>query len=227
MARHSIDIKELKRDAFREKAFELIDYVYRHGTWAVGIAAALVIGVGLVFAYFAYLGYAASKQAEGFYAVERIMNDPKLGDEERDKKTKEALGVFLSDNPDSGLSPSAWMYLAQISWRLKDMEGAKRAFRKAREHDRSHPSTRQLALIGEAKLHEAEGDFEASEKIFKALPGENFADLKAFNLGRLALIGDRREDAKREFEKVLQQEPRSPLARWADDALDAFPAPAK
>lgn len=227
MARDHIDIKELRRDAFREKVFLIAGWVYHRRYWAAAATASIVVAVGLIFAYFGYQNYQAEAQAESFYAVERILNDTAIEQKKKDARAKPALEKFLRESPEAGLSPFAWMYLAQIAWREGDLPGAKEAYQQAKTHSRSHIFTRQLAVIGEAKLREAEGDLAGSAEIFKALPDEPFGDLKAYNLGRLAALTNRTEEARQQFEKVVNQQPRSRLAGWADDALAALPGTGK
>ena len=106
MARDHIDIKELKRDAFREKVFQLAEKVYRHRYWATAAAASVVVVVALIFAYFGYQNYQAKAQSESFYAVERVLNDTTIEQKERDVRAKAALKEFLRASPESQNIPA-------------------------------------------------------------------------------------------------------------------------
>jgi cytochrome c-type biogenesis protein CcmH/NrfG len=223
MARYSIDIKTLRHDAFRDKFFEWADVAYRHRYWAIGVVAALVVITASTFAFFGYQRYAAQRQADDFYAAEKALNAPSAEGTESIQTAKNALQDFLAKYPDGSLSPYAWMYLAEIHWAEKELSKAKEAFRRARESDRATALTRQLATIGEAKLNEAEGSFSAAVRLFESLPDQPYGDLKAFHLGRLAAIAQSPAEAKKQFEKVLGEHPRSGLAAWANDAMAVLP----
>ena len=76
-------------------------------------------------------------------------------------------------------------------------------------------------------MREAKKDLSGSAELIKTLPEEALGDFKAFNLGRLAVAGNRAEEAKEFFERVLQRQPPSRLAGWAADAKAALPAARK
>lgn len=223
MARASIDIKALKRDAFREKVLEVAGYAYKHRYWAGGVVLLLVVVTGLGFGFRAYQDYTARQEAEAYYGAERVLSDPGLDGAKRNAAGKKALGAFLEAHSGGSLAPFAWMHLAQIHWEEKNFPAAHTAYRQAREHDDATALTRQLAAIGEARLLEAEGKLAEAAALIRTLPDAAYADLKAFSLGRLAAAGKKPEEARKQFEKVVVEHPGSSLAGWANDAMAILP----
>lgn len=218
--------KELRQDIIREKMLSLVALAYRHRKSLTAGAIALVILTGLGFAYGWYQGQLAGEQAAKFYAAENIMRTSELPEEERRAAAIKALQEFLQVHPDVPLSPYAWMFLAQIYWAGENNDGAKEAFEKVRSHGETTEFTRNLALIGLAKLHEAEKAFEQAAKIYSDLPENPFSDLKAYNQGRMAAANQRPEGARELFKKVINHFPPSQLTGWANDAIFILPATA-
>jgi tetratricopeptide (TPR) repeat protein len=151
------------------------------------------------------------------------MADSTLPAKERRPAAINALKDFVAAYPDARLSPYAWMYLAQIYWADENLAEARQAFRKAQAHDGATEFTRRLALIGEAKLDEADRKFKQSAERYANLPDKPFSDLKAYNLGRLAAANQRPKEARVHFEKVLNQFPPSRLTQWANEAMSFLP----
>ena len=216
MAKHSIDRKTLRRDVIREKMLALVDLTNRNLKWVITGLTVLVVLVGLAFAYGWYQGRIASEQATAFYAAEKIIQNSTLPEKERKAAAIKGLTEFLDAYPDASLSPYAWMYLAQIQWADDKIEDAKQSFKMVLEHGSTTPFTRHLAMIGQAKLHEADKAYADSAAQYKNLPDKPFSDLKAYNLGRLAAAENRPEEAREQFKKVVNHFPPSRLAQWAN-----------
>ena len=227
MARHSMEKKELRKDIIREKMLALVALANRHRKSIAAAAIVLVLLIGLVFAFGWYQGRLGEEQAVKFYAAEKIMRDTTLQEDERRAAAVKALKEFLEAHPDVRLSPYAWMYLAQIYWSEGNNDGAREAFEKVRAHGETTEFTRNLALIGLAKLHEADKAFKQSAEIYKQLPDKPYSDLKAYNQGRMAAAAQNPESAREQFKKVISHFPPSQLSGWANDAMSALPATAE
>ncbi|MCZ6728408.1 MAG: tetratricopeptide repeat protein [SAR324 cluster bacterium] len=223
MAKYTLDKKTLRKDAIRDQMLNLVDWAIRRRRWVIGGSVTLVVCVALVFAYFAYAQYQTGQQAAKFYLAEKAMNDRKMSEDKRNAAATAALTDYLETYPDSTLSPFAWMYLAQIYWSGKNFDEAGNAFQQVLGHKQTGEFTRHLAVIGEAKLHESQGRFDASAESYRSLPEDKYSDLKAFNLGRLAVAQHRNREAKSQFQKVVSRYPPSRLAKWASDAMSVLP----
>ncbi len=223
MAKYSMDKKELRHDTVRESMWSLVDLATRYRRWVISGAVGLVACVALIFAYYGYAQKVAAEQAERFYLAEKAMNDTKLPNEKRKAAATAELKAYLEAYPDSRLSPFAWMFLAQIYWDDKNYAEASKAFGEVLNHGQAADFTRHLALIGKAKLEESEGRLADSEARYRSLPDAKFADLKAYNLGRIAAASNRNEEAKTHFQSVISHYPPSRLAKWANDAISVLP----
>lgn len=223
MAKYTLDKKTLRQDIIREKMIALVELAHRNRKSIIAGSIALVALVGVIFAHGWYQGRIANEQAEKFYAVEKIMADTTLPDRERRTATTKVLKDFLAAYPDARLSPYAWMYLAQIYWAEEKIEQARQAFKKAQAHGSATVFTRQLAMIGEAKLDETGKKFKQSAARYAKLPDKPYSDLKAYNLGRLAAANQRPKEAREHFKKVVNQFPPSRLAQWAHEAMSFLP----
>lgn len=223
MARHSMDKKELRQDVIRERMLALVALAEKKRKSIIAASVVLVALIGLIFAYGWQQGRALEEQAAGFYAVEKIITDSTAAGSERNENAVKALKAFIAAHPDARLAPYAWMYLAQIYWGEDKNEEAKNAFKIVLEHGSTTEFTRNLALIGEAKLYEGDGGFKRSEERYRNLPDKPFSDLKAYNLGRLAAADKRPQEAREHFKKVVNHFPPSRLARWANDAMSVLP----
>ncbi len=225
MARQSIDIKTLKRDAFRDRMFDLIDYLDRHKKWFIAGGVAVLAVVLAITAWFVNQQFERERVAEAFYQAEKTLSDPAAAtdDAKRLGPAKEALTQFLAAHPKAELSPVAWMALARIAFEEKDLDTATRNFQEAQKHPQAKPFARHLASIGLARVHEMRGEFEASAAIYRALPQEQFADLKALSLGRLALAQQKPGLARKHFGPLAKRFPPNRLSSWAADALSALP----
>lgn len=223
MAKYTLDKKTLRQDAIRDQMLNLVDLVMRKRRWFIGGSVTLVVCVALAFAYFAYAQYQTGQQSVMFYRAEKLMNDRDLPEGKREAAAAAAMMDYLETYPDSSLSPIAWMYLAQFYWSGKNFDEAGDAFQQVLDHQRTSEFTRHLAVIGKAKLFESKGRFDASAESYQSLPEDKYSDLKAYNLGRLAVAQHRGKEAKSQFQKVVSRYPPSRLAKWASDAMSVLP----
>lgn len=222
-AASKIDRKSLKEDPFRDTAFWLIDWVYQRRVWFITLIATVLVVLIAGFGYYFHRRAVQSEQGAEIYRAERAASDPQLSEQERQNKAREAYEAFIAKFPDGSLAPVAWMHLAGIAWRQKDVEGARTAFQAVLTHANSSPAQRDLARLGVANLEEAGGNLEASEALYRAVSDQPYAALKAYSLGRIAMQRNQSEEARRQLEKVARGDPGSELAQWARQTLDYLP----
>ena len=223
MARETFNRKTLRQDPFRDTMLNLLEQVSGYRKTVIAVVTVLVVGTGAAFGFYGYSQLVAKRQAELFYKAEKAFVDTSLEDEERLTAAREAFGEFLRAYPDSPLSPFALMILAKIAWEQSDFQEAERKFKAAMEQPRASPTLKNLAKIGQAKLLENMGQFDQSAEIYLSLPESRLADVRDFNLGRIAVAGGRIEEARKHLESVVNRFPRSRVSDWANAVLSFLP----
>lgn len=223
MARDTFNRKTLRQDPFRDTMLNLLERVSGYRKTVIAVVTVLVMGTGAAFGFYGYSQLVAKRQAELFYKAEKAFVNTSLEDEERLTAAREAFGEFLRSYPDSPLSPFALMILAKIAWEQSDFQEAERKFKAAMEQPRASPTLKNLAKIGQAKLLENKGQFDQSAEIYLSLPESQLADVRDFNLGRIAVAGGRIEEARKHLESVVNRFPRSRVSDWANAMLSFLP----
>ena len=223
MARDTFNRKTLRQDAFRDGMLNLLDRISGYRKTVIAVVTVLVVGTGAAFGFYGYSQLVAKQQAELFYQGEKALANPSLENEKRLTAAREAFGEFLRAYPDSPLSPFALMLSAKIAWEQSDFQEAERNFKAALDHPAAPPTLKNLAKIGQAKLLENQGQFDQSAKIYLSLPESQLADVRDFNLGRIAVAGGRIEEARKHLESVVNRFPRSRVSDWANAVLSFLP----
>ena len=223
MAKHHIDRKTLKQDAFRSFGFQLIDHAYRHRLRYSALGAALVVAVVAVMGYMAYERRVLRAQAAAFRELEQHIGGLSGPLADSAPKARTAVEAFISRYPSGPLTPVAWMYMARLAFAQKDWEKAEFAFKQALATAPGGSTVTMQAKVGLAKALEASGRLDESAAIFQELPEERFGDLKALELGRLALQRNDRAAARMQFQAVVNHEPPSVLSERAQEELDFTP----
>ncbi len=213
MARYSMDRKALREDAYRDTMFRVVDWAYRQRKWLIGSGVAVVVVVVGGYGYYYQRQAALQAESAAFYAVEQRAAAAT-------GEARAAYEDFLAQYPDSRLAAVAWMNLARIAWKQDDAPAARAAYEAVLAHGSAPAALRDLAHIGLAKLAESAGDYAASAGHYAAVSDQPYASLKAFNLGQLAAARDDAAEARRQFEKVAQEQGEAPLAEWARQHLD-------
>lgn len=219
MARDHLTRKELREDAFQETMFHLVDYVYQRRRRFIAGGIALLAVVLLVAAGFWYRGYRQQAIAQAFAQVEQVRQDTSLEGETYREKLLEALHGFLDGYPDSPLAVDAWLAVAEQEFQANRPDKAMQAFRTAQQHEAASSLQQVLAVVGQAKLAEQQGNVAEAQGYYESLQ-DGYADLREYNLARLALQQGDREAARQHLQAVTGQVPTSALARPARALLD-------
>jgi predicted negative regulator of RcsB-dependent stress response len=222
MAR-DFDRKALKEDVFQDTLFRVVDWVYQRRRWFIGgISAVLVLVAGGV-GYYQWNSSRVQAQFARFYQAERTAVEAEPDDAARLAKARAAFEGFLAEHPRSRLAPVAWMHVARLAWEQQEYAAAREAYTAALNHAAASPVQRDLARIGLAKVAEAQGELEASAEQLRAVSDTAFKDLRALNLGRIALARQQPQEAREHFEQVARGATGSILAEWARQNLDYHP----
>lgn len=227
MARDRLDRKEIKEDQIHDALFHLADWIYRRRKGITGLIVVLVAGGMAIGGWFYLQAETRKTQSMAFFSAEKVLIDPEVKEEEREDKAIKAMEGFLAEYPDSPQAPTALMHLARMRLDKGEKDAAGEALKKASESDNAPPMVRELARLGMAKLAENAGELDKAESLYTALSDTLMADAKAMGLGRIALARKQIDGARQQFESVAQKATPSPLAQWARQNLDYFPAPKK
>ena len=223
MVKHEIDKETLRHDAFRETMFGALGYVLKYQKWFIAGGIALVLLAGTIFGGGIYLDYHRLKMTEVYYEAEKLLQETGTEDKTKLEKARAALEGYVKANPDSVHTPIAWMHIAELAWRQKDLDRAEQAFKAALNHRESTDTTSALARIGLAKLLENRGDYAGSSGLYRDLDEKQFGELKAFHLGRVALQQKNMEEAHRQFQTASEFHPVGVIKQWAMDVLSFQP----
>ncbi|MBI3992421.1 MAG: tetratricopeptide repeat protein [Candidatus Lambdaproteobacteria bacterium] len=226
MAKIHIDPKSLKQDPFRDFGFQLIDHAYRQRRRYIALGVALVALVGGVVGYRAYTGHVLRTQAAAFHDLEQRIGELNGPLADTAPKARAAVEGFIARFPAGRLTPVAWMYMARLAFAEKDWDKAEFAFKQALASAGGDATMVVQAKVGLAKTLEARGKLDESVALYQELPEERYGDLKALELGRLALQRNDRAAARMQFQAVVNHEPPSILSAWAQEELDFTPEPA-
>ena len=223
MVKHEIDKETLRHDAFRETMFGAVGYVLRHQKWFITGGIAVVVLAASIFGGSIYMAHQRQVNSEVYYHAEKLLQDTGTDDKAKLQAAQAGLEKYVKEHPDSAHAPVAWMHIAQLAWRQKDLDRAETAFKSVVDHSKANETTVALASIGLAKLLENRGDYAGSNGLYRELDDEQFADVKAFHLGRIAWLQKNPEEARKQFQSAADKSTLSAVRQWAQDLLSFLP----
>ena len=223
MVKHEIDKDTLRHDAIRETMLGVVGYALKHQKWFISGGVALVVVAASIFGGGIYLDYRRSEMNAVYYQAEKLLQETGTDDKAKLDAAVAALEKFIKDNPNSIHVPTAWMHIAQLAWRQKDLDKAEKAFKAVLAHDETNETTAAMASVGMAKLLENRGDYAGSNGQYRGLDDEQFGELKSFHLGRVALHQKNSDEARKQFQNVAEKSTLNVIKQWAQDLLLFLP----
>jgi len=224
MAQVKLTKKELEHDPLQDALFDLVHKAYEHRLALISGAVAVLLVAGAALGGYAYYLNQRRAAAEAFYRATAILDDTALTQEESFKQAAAAFTTFVSQYSQSRLAPAAHLYLAKIAWHQQALEDAAHQFRQVLDEGDALPEQRAIALTGLGMVLETQGKPDQAKSTYEQLPDPPFGDLKAFNLGRLAMASGNDAEARRQFQRVIAAgTDEVELSQQAKDALSFLP----
>ncbi|MDH4224488.1 MAG: tetratricopeptide repeat protein [Deltaproteobacteria bacterium] len=223
MAHDSLDKKTLKQDPFQDFVFQGVGYIHSHRRNFILGAVALVLVIVLTASLVFYNRYQAGSQAQDFYLAEKVYNEFQMAPTQRREQSRKAFNQFLEAHPGSKLAPFAWMYMARMALEEGNTTSAADAYQMVVDHGKSQDTQLSVALVGLAKLEEDKQEWDKAAAHYRALP-DSFRDLMELNLGRIALLKGKWDEAKTHLKAVEPKEGTSVLTPLAEKMLLQIPA---
>ena len=162
------------------------------------------------------------KSAAAYVEAESVLRDAENNTESLEVHQK-ALEEFLQEYGGSVQAPGAWMRLARLAWETDDLAAAQQAFQQAASHRKVLPTQRAVAWIGLAKIAERQQKPEDAARYYEQLRKNNHLLLAAWHQGHADFHAGRSEQARKQFEILLQQGSRTPLEDFASELLRFLP----
>lgn len=182
-----IDKKTLREDAFQNIFFSFAGYFHKNQGKVIGSGIGVVLIIAVVVLGFVYSKYSKALEISDFYSVEQAFETKETDKKKKTEITIKALKLFLDKHPEGVLAPTAWLTLAQISWKEKDYLTSENYFSEALKHSQTSTFSKNIARMGVAKAKEMKGDTKGALEIVKTIPAKLFPDLRDFEEGRLSL----------------------------------------
>ncbi|MCP4502739.1 MAG: tetratricopeptide repeat protein [Deltaproteobacteria bacterium] len=230
------------QDEFQAKGFEMAEWAQTHSSTilaALGILVVIGLGIGFntlninasnmdaadafnkgIEAYRAPLGDAPALLTGGKKGGLTFKDEKARSTESRTRFEKVA-----ADFNGNEVAKVANLYIGHSSMRLEDYDRAIEAYQVFLKATDNADSLRFAALEGLAYSLEAKGDSKAAVARLEelvALPGTLNEDIALMKLGRIYKKGGNDEQAKKAFQKIVDEHSTSPLKSKASALLGTF-----
>jgi len=222
MVKHDVSRKELKEDAIRDSMFWMIQWAYNHRKWIISAVVVVLAGGGTALGFTLYRQNMVRDEAAAFHVAEQRIGATK-DMQERFVEGRKAYQEFLKAHPDGILAPEALMMLGRVAHEDGKYEEAMGYLERVLNHASSSQELRNIARIGLSALAEIQGQLDKAGEYASGLPESQYAALKAYTLGRLALERKDIKEARRNFDEVAKALPPTILNDWARQMLDYLP----
>jgi len=210
-------------DEFVSFWMKVIGFIYQHKNYFY-IALAVVVAAGLVIWGLTY--YRGKVEAGAWAAYESIMDQPPAQSEdaaqikEAKEKTQADLIALIGERSGTKAALQAHLELAGMAAQESDYPRAIEHYeiflKGLPAHDPIRPATAQA--IGQ--VYEAMGDLaKAAEWYHRVAESAELADLGLWDLGRVQELAGQKEEARKTFQRLLNQHPNSIYASVVQQRL--------
>ncbi len=166
------------------------------------IIAGVVLGLGGVFGWRAWVDYQDNQAAQAAARFEQLSGAVASG---QPKQAEEIAKGLFEQYKGSSYTLFSALELAKAKVQQGDTEAAKAQLKWVLEQ-KAEPSLQQIARIRLARLHLTTGDLDATEALLKSAPRDAFRGNIAELMGDLALARGDRDAARAAYREALDND---------------------
>lgn len=225
MASTALSRKDLKQpDVVQKSMYRIVNYIYLNRQVFIAIVVAFVILILAVFAWVQYYQAEQIKQANLFNSVQKVLLNPALGSEDRQRRALDNLANFLKEYPSSSMTPLALMYKASIHVANKDWSNAEVTFKNVIQIQDAPATVLNSAKLNLANVYVNLNQLDLATQTVESINDDTWKDMKQKSLAQIEIVRGNKAAAKQILQDLINSIPQdsestSLLRREASDLL--------